>query len=94
MCVVSKKPARVPMKRSAPINFEFVRHFQVELTKVEGECCFLISAVCCFNSFFYSQCYDPDILDTEKLPIDPWRKCDLKLIGAICYPVSSDGGVE
>lgn len=77
------------LKRSAPINFEFVRHSErFPTTALTEECCFLISAVCCFNSSLF-----PLLVRNWRLKNypDPWQNSDPKLIGVICYSASSDG---
>lgn len=52
------------LKRSAPINFEFVRQSAVW----RRECCFLISAVCCFDLLFQLTLASDPQLETEKSP--------------------------
>lgn len=52
------------LKRSAPINFEFVGHSAVW----RRECCFLISAVCCFDLLFQFTLANNPKLETKKSP--------------------------
>ena len=75
----------VGKKRSAPINFEFVRH---SIALIVGKGIFVFSLVRFVASIYYVE----SKLETKNYQPDPWRKCDPKLIGAICYSVSSGIG--
>lgn len=78
-------PARAPTKRSAPINFVFVRHSELQI--LIGNVVFSLVR---FVASLIPSPFSPDPkLETEKnFCPRPRKMCDRKLIGAICYLAS------
>lgn len=82
---IQKMPARAPTKRSAPINFVFVRHSELQI--LIGNVVFSLVR---FVASLIPSPFSPDPkLETEKnFCPRPRKMCDRKLIGAICYLAS------